>query len=293
MRVKVKSPGTCGEYIQGWYQARPCLISCPIDCYSITTIEDGDFRESVLKAKSQEMVNLFCKKKYITTKQLKKISIRVESQIPKGKGMASSTADLAGLSTALSVFFNLALTATDIAKLCSSVEPSDNLMFKDLNLFDHIAGQVLKEIGGFIEAKVLMIDFYGGIDTLSFNESQDDYSPADLEDFSQIIKLFEAGLRENNLRKIGRACTNSARLNQKRLYKLWLDQIIALMEKHKGLGIVIGHSGTVIGVIYQEGEFEKNAFLLALKEIIPKKDYENIYDHHLIKGGVEILQIDQ
>ena len=285
----VKSPGTAGEFIQGWYGGSPCLVSCPIDCYSVITVAPGDFRDNRLNEKSQEIVNLFLKKNYLTKDQYQKITIRVTSQIPKGKGMASSTADLAGVSTALSEYFNLGLTPADIARFCARIEPTDNLMFKDLNLFNHLSGRVLKEMGGSIQAKVLVIDFHGAIDTLSFNESSDDYSPAQLRVFADIIRLFEEGVKEQDLSKIGRAATSSARLNQKRLYKPQLDTIIALMQSHQGLGVVVGHSGTVVGVLYQDEDFEKEAFLRALKEKIPKENYKTIVDYHLIKGGVEIL----
>lgn len=37
-RVKVETPGTCGEFIQGWYEGSPCLVSSPIDRYSASSL---------------------------------------------------------------------------------------------------------------------------------------------------------------------------------------------------------------------------------------------------------------
>src|SRR5262247_3312810 len=36
--VRVALPGTCGELVQGTLDGEPCLISCPIDFYSIAEV---------------------------------------------------------------------------------------------------------------------------------------------------------------------------------------------------------------------------------------------------------------
>ncbi|WKY44145.1 GHMP kinase [Eubacteriaceae bacterium ES2] len=287
-RVVVKSPGTCGEYIQGWFEGSPCLISSPIDRYATITIESGEFKNSNLKFKAQKMVRLIFDQYGIARKHLDRLSINMESQIPEKKGMASSTADLSAMAAGLSAYFDLGLEAAEIGKLCAEIEPSDNLMFKELNLFNHITGQVLKELGGVINANLMIVDFCGGIDTMSFNESQDDYSAKDLAIFSQIINLFEQGITDHDLKKIGRACTLSAYLNQKRLPKKHLDLLVDLMEECGGLGTVIGHSGTVIGLMYEDGQFDKALFENGIKDRLPAGDYSGIYENRLIAGGIEI-----
>lgn len=287
-RVVVRSPGTCGEYIQGWFEGNPCLISSPIDRYSLITIEPGDFKNSNPKFKAQKMVRLILDRYKITKRHLDRLTISFNSQIPEKKGMASSTADLAGVAAGLSAYFDLGLKPSDIGRLCAEIEPSDNLMFDELNLFNHITGQVLKELNGTISAGLMIVDFCGGIDTMTFNESQDDYSPKDLGIFSEIINLFETGLKEQDLKKIGRACTLSAYLNQKRLPKKHLDLMVDLMEECGGLGTVIGHSGTVIGIMYDENNFDKGLFKTGIKNRLPAQDYTDVYENRLIKGGIEI-----
>ena len=53
-RVRVETPGTCGEYIQGWYDGNPCLVSSPIDRYSRITIAEGPGNLATLKPKTQK-----------------------------------------------------------------------------------------------------------------------------------------------------------------------------------------------------------------------------------------------
>ncbi|AFA49779.1 GHMP family kinase ATP-binding protein [Acetobacterium woodii] len=287
-RVKVETPGTCGEFIQGWYEGSPCLVSSPIDRYSRIIIEEGRGNLATLRPKTVKQVEAIFQKYQLSQKEKEHLHFTMSSDIPLEKGMASSTADIAGMAAGLSAYFGLELTAAEIGRLCTGIEPSDNLMFEKLNLFNHIDGSVLKEFNGTVEADLMIIDFKGGIDTMSFNETQDDYGPEDLESFAEIIIQFENGVQSNNLQAIGEACTKSAFLNQKRLNKNYLECLHHLSRDFGGLGTIIGHSGTVIGIMYNEGVFQEEAFRKALKRAVPESSYTDIYKNHLISGGIKI-----
>ncbi|MBC3795973.1 GHMP kinase [Acetobacterium tundrae] len=289
-RVKVKTPGTCGEFIQGWFDDNPCLVSCPIDRYSNITIEEGPGNLNLLKPKTVKLIEEVFRLYAIPNEEKEKLHITMDTEIPLEKGMASSTADIAGMAAGLSEYFGLGLTPKEIGALCAVIEPSDNLMFSELNLFNHINGVVLKNFDGCVEADLIIVDFHGGIDTMSFNETQDDYSDKDLETFSEIVNLFEKGVRTKSLKDIGAACTKSAFLNQKRLKKQYLEEITTLSKKFGGLGTVIGHSGTVIGVMYKKENFQEVEFIKALKTHIPETAYAELYFNHLIPGGITVSQ---
>lgn len=287
-RVRVETPGTCGEYIQGWYDGSPCLVSSPIDRYSRIIITEGLGNLDTLKPKTQKQVAEIFRRFAIPQAEKKHLHFTMSSDIPLEKGMASSTADIAGMAAGLSAYFSLELTPGDIGLLCTGIEPSDNLMFERLNLFNHISGSVLKEFDGTVEADILIIDFHGGIDTMTFNETQDDYSPGDLETFAEIVAQFEKGVRTKSLKDIGVACTQSAILNQKRLKKNYLDGLISLSREFGGLGTVIGHSGTVIGIMYDKIDFQEDGFLKAFKKYVPEAVYAELYQNRLIPGGIKI-----
>ena len=288
-RVRVETPGTCGEYIQGWYDGNPCLVSSPIDRYSRITIAEGPGNLETLKPKTQKQVEAVFRRFAIPQREKEHLHVAMTSDIPLEKGMASSTADIAGMAAGLSAYFGLDLTQADIGSLCTGIEPSDNLMFERLNLFNHISGAVLKEFEGTVAADILIIDFHGGIDTMTFNETQDDYSPADLDAFAEIVAQFEKGVRSDSLKDIGAACTQSALLNQKRLKKNYLDCLIGLSRDFGGLGTVIGHSGTVIGIMHDRVDFQKEGFIKAMKHYVPDSVYAEIYHNRLIPGGIKII----
>lgn len=289
-RIQVKTPGTCGEFIQGWFEDNPCLVSCPIDRYSTITIEEGHGNQEFLKPKTTKMVEEVFRRYKISRWKKNHIHISMETEIPVEKGMASSTADISGVATGLSEYFGLGLSPEEIGVLCTSIEPSDNLMFPELNLFNHINGSVLKKFNGSVESDLLIIDFHGGIDTLTFNETQDDYSKKDLETFSEIVVQFEEGVRDQNLKDVGEACTKSAFLNQGRLKKPYLEILTKISQDFGGLGTIIGHSGTVIGIMYQKNNFQETGFVEMLKRHVPSTAYADIYFNRLIPGGIKVIK---
>ncbi|MGV8905207.1 MAG: GHMP kinase [Acetobacterium sp.] len=289
-RIQVTTPGTCGEFIQGWFEDNPCLVSCPINRYSTITIEEGPGNEDFLKPKTKKMVAEIFRRYQIPAIEKSHLHISMATEIPMEKGMASSTADISGMAAGLSEYFDLGLTPEEIGVLCTAIEPSDNLMFPKLNLFNHINGKVLKEFEGIVEADLLIIDFHGGIDTLTFNETQDDYSQKDLETFAEIVLQFEKGVRGKSLKDVGEACTKSAFLNQGRLRKPYLEILTRMSQDLGGMGTIIGHSGTVIGIIYEKNDFPEIDFIKMLKKQIPATAYADIYYNRLIPGGIKINQ---
>ena len=44
MELIVRVPGSCGEVMQGFWQGRPFLVTCPIDRYSTVVVRPGTGR---------------------------------------------------------------------------------------------------------------------------------------------------------------------------------------------------------------------------------------------------------
>lgn len=135
--VTVKSPGSCGEFIQGIYQEQPCLVSCPVDLYSNIRMVEGPATR-MLDTKAVQMLDLIFSEYSIPREEKHHINIQMSSEIPIEKGMASSTADIAGIARGLSAYYDLGLSDKTIAELCVFIEPTDNIMFERLNLFNHV-----------------------------------------------------------------------------------------------------------------------------------------------------------
>ena len=80
--------------------------------------------------------------------------------------------------------------------------------------------------------------FKGAVNTMNFHRQQDGYTRQEVERFETVLDLFKQGLRDKNLSAIGHACTESARLNQKILYKPHLEALAALSEEFGGHGVI-------------------------------------------------------
>ena len=81
-RVRVETPGTCGEYIQGWYDGNPCLVSSPIDRYSRITIAEGPGNLATLKPKTQKQVEAVFRRFAIPQREKEHLHVTMTSDIP-------------------------------------------------------------------------------------------------------------------------------------------------------------------------------------------------------------------
>ena len=94
MTITVKMRGTCGELAQGFYRGEPLLITCPIEKFSTATVSDEFTGFEGLGSKSRAML---CKVlKFLGAAEFK-FGVRLTSELPRGKGMASSSADMAAV----------------------------------------------------------------------------------------------------------------------------------------------------------------------------------------------------
>jgi len=275
--VTIRSPGSCGEFIQGIYGGEPCLVSCPIDMYASLTVREGPPR-AFLPGKASLMYERIFEEYAIPRGEKHHIDVALRSDIPLEKGMASSTADIAAVALGLSAYFDLGMDDRRIAELCIAIEPTDNLMFPRLNLFKPCgwgcAHGLRGKPGGVHPHRGFRgADQHrglprpaGGLRILRTSAASPGWS-----------RHFREGVAAGDLDWVGGACTESARLNQKILYKPHLETLIDLCQRNGGHGIVTGHSGTVIGVLYSKERFDYKGFMTAFINAVPPKDYEAIY----------------
>ena len=120
--VTVRVPGSCGELLQGWHGGEPFLVTCPIARY--TTVRASATLQGLvgLGEKSRRALQL-----YLRGAGIKKLpfGMRLTSELPRGKGMASSSADIAAVLAAASHALGQLLAPEAILRLAVQVEPTD------------------------------------------------------------------------------------------------------------------------------------------------------------------------
>lgn len=245
MAYIVSSPGSCGEFIQGYSNGASFMVTCPINRYSYAWV--GEKADIYLPEKAKEAIRKTLERFHYSGD----VKVHLRSAIPYGKGMASSTADISAVSQATALAIHNRLTPVEIAHIALSIEPSDATFFEGIVQFDYRRGTLIRRLGDAPPMKILIYDCGGEIDTMVFNKRGDllALQQENETDISRAMILFEEGLKKSSLEHIGEAATISAFANQKILYKKALQPFYETGMKVGGKGVICAHSGTVLGLI--------------------------------------------
>ena len=285
-RGAASAPATCGELAQGLLDGTPVMATCPIDLFSTATVElsegTGRVRGPSGSPKASCAVGLALT--FLGRGDLD-ARLRLESLIPRKKGMASSTADIAAAIGATAAALNTEILVRRQAELALAVEPSDGIMFPGIALFDHRGGQVARSLGDPPDMRVLALEFKGVVDTESFNAVD---RRAELHRqaarFREALDLIIKGLESGDVELIGGGATQSALAHQAILLKPQLPAVLALKQAAGAVGVNVAHSGTVMGLLFA-GDSDRIAWAA---DEAPKRlsGLTAVRRHRLIGGGV-------
>lgn len=234
MKFVVKMRGTCGELAQGFYRGEPILITCPIEKFSTVTVSDKFAGVEGLGSKSLTMLEKVLKR--FGVREFK-FGVRLTSELPRGKGMASSSADLAAVAQAVALSLGKKLSPDELGKLCASIEPTDGIFYSGVVAMNPLTGRLVKKIRAQEKFQIAIFDYGGEVDTLKLNRRSDFELPA-LDD------VIDFALTEKS------ALANQSILPKRELYEL--------MNFSKTLGAVavnVAHSGTVAGIFFRADDF--------------------------------------
>lgn len=263
MTIKVKAPGACGELVQGTINGVNFLITCPVDWYSEVTVTDCSLqpeprpKAAIAVNKTLDFLNI-----------AGNIGVTVVSDLPVGKGMASSSADIsAACQAAALAAAGIRLSADEIADIALSIEPTDGIFYPGIIMFDHIHGKIRRLLGNPPPIHVAIFDAGGQVDTQDFNCREDlaGLNRAKEPQVAAAARLVIEGLAAGDVKLIGRGATMSALANQTILYKPYLEQMIEFSGRFGAAGVCVAHSGTVMGVMFSAGAMDGHA--ACIKEI--------------------------
>lgn len=287
MRYFGLCPGSCGELVQGFIGEREYLASYGIPFFSTAEIESSKI-PIMGPRKSREVMEKAFEYFGYDKKETRNYSLRIKSNIPRGKGMASSTADIGATLGAVSQLLQVDIDEKLASTLAASVEPTDSIFYRDINIFDPLKGETI-EILGFIEGlKILMIEPKDTLNTLLLR-SQVDYMEKKIKNIPHMEEVFEelkVAFKTSNKKLLGKACTKSSLLNEVIHQKKYLEKIIEISEKSGALGVNVAHSGTVIGILMNENHDSKE-IETKIREIDSEKYYKYYTTLNVIKGGIK------
>lgn len=290
MQVTVKVPGSCGELIQGITGDINFLVTCPVDCYSVVSMKKNNTKKISINIPGKIKLLSAVKEtlSFFNLDQNSGYEVMLKSDLPIGKGMASSTADMTGAIIATGILNDKVLTEKEISQILLKIEPSDGIFYSGIVAFDHINGSFYEKVGEAFPAHFLIFDYGGEVDTIKFN-SDPDLEKKNLQKKPIIEKaysLIKESFIDKDIKKLGEAITLSSLENQGILFKDNLEEIIEISLSKGAYGINVAHSGTLIGILNDE-----NTKLEELAEEILNK-YSNLTclgNFKMVDGGYEYV----
>jgi len=276
-------PATCGELVQGTLDGIPCLVSCPIDTYSVAEVcHTHTPAWDVPCDRPKTMAGLRAGMRYLGRSG--GLRLRLHSSLPPGRGYGTSTADMAAALYALGHAVGRPLQPAEAARLLVEVEPSDSTVLPGLALLAHRTARFHERLGAAPPLHVLVIDPGGQVDTVAFNRL--DHRPA-LRRLAaahrEAFDLLRTSLRQRDWRGVGEASTRSAQLHQGILPNPWLDDVCHLSTSVGGLGVCRAHSGTLLGILLDADEEGARAAWQFVARHLPRE--VSVRLHHLCDGG--------
>lgn len=271
-------PASCGEFVQGILDREEYLSSYAINMFSIATLEEKQENINLGPKKSRKAIEKVFERFNIPLRECKNISLNINSNIPIGKGMASSTADIGSTIKATLSMLNKDLGDEEISCIASEIEPTDSILLYKNSIFNPVNGQVKKYLSTLNNGRVIILEPDEILET-SIIRSNPNYLDIKLENKAIINKSFnllEEGLREQDLKLIGKACTLSSLANENIHKKPHLNKIIEISNKMGAYGVNIAHSGTVIGILI-DNKMDHERIINHLKEISLDDYYKKIH----------------
>lgn len=214
------------------------------------------------------------------------------SGLPIGKGMSSSTADMIASLQALARFQGRTYSAKELTQLCTRIEPTDSVAFSDWTVINPLTGELLFQTDWQPDLYVYILEprkTEWTVDLARMTDCPDYPSQAS----ESLLEDFKLACQEKDLIKLGQVATTSALLNNTRLPKPYLSEILSLVEERGLLGVNVAHSGTVVGILLTKGQLPA---ISSLEATFSKGRIGKYYDQRylskicfegvrLVKGG--------
>jgi len=249
------APATNGELVQGYLDGQDFLVNCPIDLEALAFARP--LREPVVHVRTR---GVFSKAAGSVERLMEEsgllnsgwgVELSFVSSVPRGKGLASSTAEVTAALLATARAFNLKPALEELGRISVSQDTSDGVIYPGISTVNQLTGKLLKSMGTPPPMRVIIVDTGGFVDSVSYDR---DAARAHAKKFEtelrQAVHLVTKGISTGNAMLVGAGATISARLNQALLPKAGFSDILHAALENGAVGVNAAHTGTVLGIMY-------------------------------------------
>jgi uncharacterized protein involved in propanediol utilization len=250
------SCGSFGELLQGILPNEDIefLVTLPIEKYAVAHFFPREGSETI-----EVFPDWKTKSLQLASDLLRRLSrgiggqLYLDSEIPCGKGLSSSSADLVATARAIESYLGIRIPMDELCRSLSQVEPTDGVMFSESVIYFHVKGALCERLGALPQVKILSLDEGGWVETLEYHRRSASRHPAERRrEFGALLERLRSGFQRNALQEIGAVSTRSAYINQEANPKKNLERVHSICERTGGAGLITTHSGTCLGILYDD-----------------------------------------
>lgn len=251
--------GTFGELLQGVLPGEDgdFLVTLPIARWSMATFQVApELREVQVVPRHKVKVRRLAEMMLAWAGRPAGGLLSIESTLPEGKGLASSSADLVATARAVGNALRLALPPERIEGFLRRIEPTDGVLYPEIVAFHHRAVRLRHRLGSLPTMTVVGVDEGGVVDTIEFNRLAKPFSPAERREYARLLDRLIKAVERRDLPEVGAVATRSAEMNQVLRPKRTLERMLAIRAEVQALGVVAAHSGTMLGILLDTADPE-------------------------------------
>ena len=246
-----RSFGSFGELAQGRLSdGRDFLVTLPIDMWSTCEliceplvgpcVVDCELSKS--KRVSEYMLAALGIEAGVA------VRLRLTRNIPVGKGLSSSTADMLAVVRAFERAFGVITTPQFVSRLFAKVEPHEGLHYRACVAYDHRQGELLHHFDHIPSFCVIGIDAGGENATTDYNEGLS-FPPGSLGQYDVLYRDLQAAFANRDDAEIARCARRSAQLHALRTKDDFLAELLERAPQPDVMGVIATHSGTCAGLL--------------------------------------------
>lgn len=177
--------------------------------------------------------------------------LEVGGDLPEGKGLASSSADLVATVRAVGAAFGRSFSPAETEAFLRGIEPADGVMYDEIVAFRHREVRLGRRLGVLPPLAVVAHDEGGQVDTVAHNRGSGAIDAADRREYARLLDRLAGGIAAADLAEVGAVATRSAEMNARRREREGFELLRGLCREVDGLGLVLAHSGTMLGVLLE------------------------------------------
>ncbi|PKV77465.1 GHMP family kinase ATP-binding protein [Nocardia fluminea] len=259
--------GSCGELLQGvTAQDRHFLVTLPIRRGTVAVFEPSEDDIVVVpatKSKARRLATAMVGRSTV----LRGGRLTLHSELPEGKGLASSTADLVATARAVADAEGRTVPVGELEADLRAIEPSDGVMYPGSVAYLHREVRLLARLGTLPALTIVTGDEGGSVDTVEFNRNVPRYTSADKREFDTLLSLLGTAITHGDLATIGAVATRSAVLSAASRERPHLDATIRAARAIGAAGVVVAHSGTTTGILLASDDPDLREQVVAAQQL--------------------------